>query len=126
MRILVDTHVFLWWVLGVDRFSVEAKRVIHDRDNRLLLSVASVWEAGLKLDKLGLADRFEITLNGAMVDLDLTILDVELRHAIHTGLLPFHHRDPFDRMIIAQAIAEGIPILTADKVMAKYGVPIIW
>src|SRR5579884_4277239 len=126
MRILIDTHVLLWWMLGIDRFSDTAKNVIHDANNRLILTIASVWEAGLKLDKLGLVGRFEGMLNIAMVDLDITILGVELRHAVATGSLSDHHRDPFDRMIIAQALAEGLPILTADKVMAKYAVHVIW
>lgn len=126
MRILIDTQILLWWVLGVDRFSADAKKVILNPGARLILSLASVWETALKLDKLGLTDRFERMLNTAIDDLGLSILSIELKHVTRSGYLPYHHRDPFDRLLVAQAIIEGIPILTADAAIAKYPVQVIW
>jgi PIN domain nuclease of toxin-antitoxin system len=80
----------------------------------------------LKLDKLGIVDEFETLLDRAVNTLRLSILAVDLRHIVQSGLLPFHHRDPFDRIIVAQAIIEGLPILTSDTQIAKYPVRVIW
>ena len=80
----------------------------------------------LKLDKLGIVDEFETLLDRAVNTLRLSIIAVDLRHIVQSSLLPFHHRDPFDRIIVAQAIIEGLPILTSDTQIAKYPVRVIW
>jgi PIN domain nuclease of toxin-antitoxin system len=128
MRILIDSHIFVWWALRspIDRhITREERRVLEDPTNDLLLSTATAWELALKMDRLGLTNGFEPLIHAAIRELRLTILGVELRHIIYSGSLPWHHRDPFDRILISQALLEGVPILTQDRKIAQYAVPII-
>jgi PIN domain nuclease of toxin-antitoxin system len=125
MRVLIDTHVFLWWAREEHRLSRKALALLEDRESDLVFSMASVWEAALKFDRLGITD-FEALVGRATRHLRLSILAVELRHIVHSTQLPFHHRDPFDRMLIAQARLDGMPILTVDAMIAKDPVPVIW
>ena len=97
---------------------------MEDPSNQLLLSMATAWELALKVDRLGLISGFEPLIQSAIRELRLTILAVELKHIIYSGSLPWHHRDPFDRILIAQALLEGAPILTQDRKIAQYAVPI--
>ena len=97
---------------------------MEDPSNQLLLSMATAWELALKVDRLGLTSGFEPLIQSAIRELRLTILAVELKHIIYGGSLPWHHRDPFDRILIAQALLEGVPILTQDRKIAQYAVPI--
>jgi len=87
--------------------------------------MATAWELALKVDRLGLRGGFEPLIQAAIRELRLTILGIELRHITYSGSLPWHHRDPFDRILIAQALLEGVPILTHDPKIAQYTVPII-
>ncbi len=127
-RLLLDTHVFLWWVDDAPELSAAARRVIADGHNECYLSVASCWEMAIKssLGKLRLAksvDRFvseQVTANG------FSMLNIELRHAAKVEKLPFHHRDPFDRLLIAQAVMEKLTIVSADSNFSDYGVKVIW
>ena len=125
MRVLVDSHVFLWW--AEDKPIPErVTEILEDPENDLLFSMASAWELALKLDRLGLANRFEPLLQGAIRELGLEILGIQLSHITYSGTLPWHHRDPFDRILVAQALLEGVPILTADKKIAQYPVHVLW
>jgi PIN domain nuclease of toxin-antitoxin system len=127
-RLLLDTHAFLWWVDDAPEISASARRVIADMNNECYLSVASCWEMAIKssLGKLILAkpvERFvseQITANG------FSLLNIELRHAAKVEKLPFHHRDPFDRLLIAQAVTEKLTIVSADSGLSEYGVKVIW
>jgi PIN domain nuclease of toxin-antitoxin system len=125
MRVLIDTHVFLWWAGEEHRLSRRALDLLENAESDLVFSLASVWEAALKFDRLGIAD-FENLVARATWSLRLSFLPVEIRHIVQSAKLPFHHRDPFDRMLIAQAIMEGVPILTADTAIGRYPVPVIW
>ena len=87
--------------------------------------MATAWELALKVDRLGFTNGFEPLIHAAIRELRLTVLGVELRHIIYSGSLPWHHRDPFDRILISQALLEGVPILTQDRKIALYAVPII-
>ena len=87
--------------------------------------MATAWELALKVDRLGLAGGFEPLIHAAIRDLRLTVLGIDLQHIIYSGSLPWHHRDPFDRLLIAQALLEGVPILTQDRKIAQYSVPTI-
>lgn len=126
MRVLIDTHVFLWWATADHRLPRRVLDVLENPESDLIFSMASVWEAALKSDRLGILGDFEALIDRATRLLRLSILAVEMRHVVMSARLPFHHRDPFDRMLIAQASIEGIPILTADEVIAKYPVRVIW
>lgn len=128
MRILLDTHAFLWWIDDAPEISSRAKRLIADPGTEVLLSLASVWEMAIKisLDKLKISsplERFvpeQLSLNG------FRYLDIDFPHISRVSVLPFHHRDPFDRLLIAQSLEEKLPILSADKTFRQYGVKTIW
>jgi PIN domain nuclease of toxin-antitoxin system len=125
---LLDTHAFLWWIEGTPALGRRAKAAVANPDNEVLFSIASCWELAIKLSlgKLrvpGSLDRFipeQLTLNG------FALLDAELRHVLRVARLPFHHRDPFDRLLAAQALEDQLAIVSADRVFRKYGVTTVW
>jgi PIN domain nuclease of toxin-antitoxin system len=128
MRVLLDTHAFLWYVLDDARLGADAKAVISDGANEVLVSAASFWETAIKvgLGKYSLSVPFaEFWQNNIDVN-QFAVLGIEIKHAAILTSLPHHHRDPFDRLIVAQALAEGIPIVTADGAIRPYGVTVIW
>jgi PIN domain nuclease of toxin-antitoxin system len=125
MKVLIDTHVFLSWAREEHRLSRRALTLLENPESDLVFSMASVWEAALKFDRLGITN-FEALIARATQRLRLSFLAVDLRHIVHSTRLPFHHRDPFDRMLIAQASLDGIAILTPDAMIARYPVPVIW
>ena len=127
MRFLLDTHAFLWFIDGNRQLSVFGREAIEAPDNQPILSIASLWEIGIKislgrLDMHGTVDEFpqHIGLNGIVVQ------DIAFEHIDQISKLAFHHRDPFDRMIVAQAIVERWPILSIDKAFDAYPVTRIW
>lgn len=126
MKVLLDTQCWLWMQASPERFSSSALRLIKNTENELLLSAASSWEIAIKtsLGKLSLpmppADYVPDRLRSSGV----TGLPIEHSHALHVASLPLHHRDPFDRMLIAQAQLERLTILTADRQLSLYDVQI--
>ncbi len=128
MQALLDTNAFLWFISGSDRLSNKALNYIADFENDLVISAASLWEIAIKtsLGKLELLSPFDQLLPSQLEKNDIAVLSIELTHLTKTIDLEFHHRDPFDRLIIAQGITEKIPIITSDAVFAKYPVDIIW
>ena len=126
MRVLVDTCAFLWWATGDQRLSRRALEVLENPESDLVFSVASAWEIALKMDRLGFVEDFDMLLDRATRILRLSIMAVDVRHVIASARLPFHHRNPFDRALIAQALMDGIPILTVDAAMAQYPIRVIW
>jgi PIN domain nuclease of toxin-antitoxin system len=128
MRALLDTHVLLWMMMDESRLSPAARTIVDDPDSQLLLSAASVWEMAIKVQigKLALDVDLDTFVRGAVEAGAVDELPILLSHARRVATLPPHHRDPFDRMLIAQAQAESVPIVTADGVMKLYGVPIVW
>ncbi len=128
MRLLLDTHVFLWWIAGDHRLSEKAVQVISEADNRLFLSAASGWEIAMKA-KLG-----KLLIDGDVTSFiieqmrlnSIEQLPVMLSHALHVSTLEALHRDPFDRLLVAQAQLERMPILTADRYIAAYPVETVW
>lgn len=124
MRLLFDTHAALWWLTDDARFGERAAHHLVDARNEALLSAAVVWELAIKrsLGKLEAPAGFATML----VDAGARPLPVTLDHAAAVEELPWHHRDPFDRMLIAQALTEGAAVVTADPKLQSYGVPIIW
>jgi PIN domain nuclease of toxin-antitoxin system len=127
MKVLLDTHAFLWAVAEPEKLSKQAARVIEDQANQLLLSAASLWEIVLKTQagKLQLpeAPRF---LAEHMAQLGIEPLPVEAGHVLALLSLPRHHRDPFDRLLVAQCQTEHVPIVTANKEIRRYPVQTIW
>lgn len=128
MRMLLDTHTLLWFVWNHANLSASARSLMTDPKNTLLLSAASIWEIAIKvaIGKLTLADPYEVFMHQAISTTGLTILPLEVRHAAALTTLPFHHRDPFDRMLVAQALVEKMPLLSADAVFDAYGVTRLW
>lgn len=127
MRLLLDTHAFLWFMAGDARLSGAARRAIEARDGEWWLSTASIWEMAIKssLRRLMLPARASDYI-AEKVQRGLQILAIDWPVAAAVERLPFHHRDPFDRLIIAQAQAERLDVVTKDKVFRKYGVKVVW
>ena len=128
MKVLLDTHAFLWAMMDEPRLSTRAREVLKDGAITLVLSVASVWEVMLKVQagKLRLPDAPGRYLEDRANLFGMERLPIELRHVQQLEALPMHHRDPFDRLLIAQARVEGLPILTADPAFARFDVQVIW
>lgn len=128
MRILLDSHSFLWFITGDDRLSDRAKNLITDLSNPVLISVASLWEISIKtgLGKLELSRPFEEFIPEQRALNEIDQLPIELAHLAKRIDLPLHHRDPFDRLIIAQAMVEGLPIISRDAEFQSYSIEIIW
>ena len=127
MRILLDTHCWLWWVAEPDNLGDKARRLIEDRRNTIFLSAASSWEIAIKysIGKLNLLEPPDEFVPKRLARDSISALPVEHIHALHVASLPFHHHDPFDRILISQSILESLPILTVDKQFHSYDIEII-
>jgi PIN domain nuclease of toxin-antitoxin system len=128
MRVLIDTHVFLWWVEGDRALPARARAALADRDNECLLSLASAWELSIKagLGKLKLALPVRRYVTEQVAANGFRILDIRMAHIGRVESLPQHHGDPFDWLLIAQALEEKLPVVTADPIFRDYGVKRIW
>ena len=128
MRLLLDTHVWLWWSQDAPELSRPARRAIANPANQCWLSTASAWEMALKISngKLRLEGDLEDFLPSQMAENGFAFLPIDVRHVARTVKLPFHHRDPFDRLIVAQALVEGLTVVSADEIFSKYGVRRLW
>jgi PIN domain nuclease of toxin-antitoxin system len=127
MRLLLDTHVWLWQIAAPERLSGEARDILARSDTRLYLSAASGWEMSIKqkLGRLDLGGAAELVVPDLMLRSDVAPMSITHQHALRAGALPRHHRDPFDRMLIAQAQLEQLPIMTSDAAFAMYDVELI-
>ncbi len=128
MLALLDTHVLLWWSVGDPRLSERSKSFLADPANRLLWSVASTWEAAIKssLGRLSVAEGLDRFVARYLSQQGIESLPITNAHAIRTAALPHLHADPFDRMLVAQAQSEGVPLLSGDGQIARYDVEVIW
>jgi PIN domain nuclease of toxin-antitoxin system len=128
MRLLLDTHALLWFVWNHANLSAMARALLADPNNTLFLSVVSIWEIAIKvsINKLILVDPYDVFMNQAIASLGLNMVPIEVRHATLLTTLSHHHKDPFDRMLIAQAIVEQIPIVSADVAFDAYAVTRLW
>jgi PIN domain nuclease of toxin-antitoxin system len=128
MKLILDTHSFIYFIEGNPRLSARARALIEDINNDKFISKASLWEMAIKVSigKLTLADRFDklipqqIALNG------FELLNIEMEHVFVVSDLPFHHRDPFDRLLIAQSMSEQFPIVGNDSKSDDYQVQRLW
>ena len=127
MKLLLDTHIFIWWADQPEKLSPTALSALEDETNELLLSVASVWEMQIKiqLGKLKLSLPLKELIKNQQETNDLTVSPVALTHVLALDALPFHHKDPFDRLLIAHGIAEGLTIVTADSQFSAYSVKLL-
>jgi PIN domain nuclease of toxin-antitoxin system len=125
VKLLLDTQLLLWAAVAPERLSARAKREINDPENQLLFSAASLWEIAIK-SSLGRAN-FNVeprVLRRAMLDNGYVELPVNSEHAVNVDNLPPLHKDPFDRLLLSQALVEGITLLTADEQLARYKRPV--
>jgi len=127
MKVLLDTHCWLWWIAEPQRLGVEAHAIFTDSANELLLSVASLWEISIKygIGKLSLPEAPELFVPPRLRRDRITLLPIEPEHALRVCVLPTHHKDPFDRMLITQAQHQRLPIMTADPLFARYEISLI-
>jgi len=118
----------LWFIAGSANLSPTARMLIEDPDNQPLLSMASLWEMAIKLSigKLSLGEPFETLIPEQMRLNGIELLQIEMAHVVVVARLPFHHRDPFDRLLIAQAMVEQIPIVSGDPAFDSYNVKVLW
>lgn len=128
MRILLDTHSFLWFISGDKRISTKAQDLIADLGNQAMLSVGSLWEIAIKvsLGKLILSKPFDQLMPEQIALNDIEILQISLDDLGVVAELPFHHRDPFDRLIVSQAMTRSIPLLSSDATLDQYPIQRLW
>lgn len=121
MQYLIDTHVFLWFISNAKELSRTAKTLIADGNNEIFISIAALWEISIKnaLGKLTIRGSYESVIDD-VTDNSIQILPVNFAHTVEQNKLPFHHRDPFDRIIISQAIVENIDFISADAIFDEY------
>lgn len=128
MRVLLDTHVLLWALMEPDHLSRRARRIIEGADNTVLVSSASAWEIATK-HRLGRLPQAEAVVRGYkkhLGTLRATELPITADHALVAGALPQPHRDPFDRVLAAQAMVEGVPLVTRDAAFKPFRVQLLW
>lgn len=127
MRLLLDTNALLWWFENSSRLRSEPRAAIEDPANHVFVSAASAWEIAVKVSirKLPAPPNVAAWLPGQLESNGFVSLSVTLAHAVAVEMLPYHHRDPFDRLLIAQALAEQFTIVTGDAAFARYNVPLI-
>jgi PIN domain nuclease of toxin-antitoxin system len=128
LRALLDTHALLWWLSDNTALTKPARKTIADTKNVLIVSAVSAWEIAIKvrLGRLPTAADLVADFKGYVEREGFELLDISAEHGIRAGLLPGPHKDPFDRMLIAQAQAENIPIITNEAVFESYGVRCFW
>ena len=128
MRLLVDTHAFIWWFSGSEHLSMQAQRAIGDGENDILVSAAVAWEIATKhrLGKLPSAEAIARDIAGKIAEQSFEELPITVADAARAGALPGPHRDPFDRMLIAQALAGNLTLVSNEAVFDRYGVRRLW
>ena len=128
MDYLIDTHTLLWIVTDSPKLSNRAKKLYLNPENKIIISLASIWELAIKssLNKLTLEKPLEKFVDEHIKGNDIQILNIELPHILRIEKLPFHHRDPFDRLIISQQIENNLSIIGSDEAFDKYDVKRIW
>jgi PIN domain nuclease of toxin-antitoxin system len=128
MKLLLDTHVAIWLMNKKEKLSPKAKALLLDKANTLHISIASAWEVAIKTS-IGKLPEFEGGVKAFVAEMKanpVVRLPVRLRHVALVETLQFHHRDPFDRLLVATAMVENMTILTADENIPKYNVPTVW
>ncbi len=121
MKYLIDTHIFIWFIQSSPNLNITSRRLIENPNNQIFLSIVGLWEISIKnsLGKLHLIRGFE-AMTTYLQDNSIEILPLEFAHTVENNRLPFHHRDPFDRIMISQAIVENIDFISADAVFDDY------
>ena len=131
MKLLADTHAFLWLVGGDPQLSQAARTHLEDANNEILLSLASIWEMAIKvstgkLTQLTSSKSFDVQVTELLAKNGISLLPISFPHAARVATLPFHHRDPFDRSLAAQTELESLSLISADTIFDEYGIQRIW
>lgn len=128
MRALLDTHTFLWWVTNNSQLSSTVQSILRNRSNEIFFSVASGWEIAIKaqLGKLDLPSQPEYYIANQLELNSFQVLPINLNHALQIYHLPNYHKDPFDRILVAQCQVENLPLLTLDANISEYRINVIW
>jgi PIN domain nuclease of toxin-antitoxin system len=128
VRVLLDTHTLLWYTLGHPRISATATALIHDPANQIFISPASYWELAIKISigKVSLHQPYDDFIDACLNQYGFAILSIEPYHTALLLNLPYHHRDPFDRLLVAQSKTEDMPIISADTSLDPYGITRLW
>jgi len=128
VKLLLDTHAFLWWIRDDDSLGAKARKAIANERNQCFLSIASCWEMAIKksLGNLEIPEPVDRFIAEQVAVNRFSILQIDLRHVSYVSRLAFHHRDPFDRLLAAQTMEEGMSIVSADPIFQKYGIERIW
>jgi PIN domain nuclease of toxin-antitoxin system len=128
LKILLDTQIFLWMLAEPKRLGENAKSLLRNKKNQLYLSAASSWEISIKasLEKLPLPESPDLYISSRMMDLGILPLDIKHHHTFVVYSLALHHRDPFDRILIAQAIADRLHLISIDQQFRLYDLDLIW
>lgn len=128
MKVLLDTHTFLWWITDNPQLPSRAREIMEAGDTEMFLSAASGWEIVIKsrLGRLKLPADLQSFMAEQLRINAIQVLSIQMTHALHVATLPDYHRDPFDRMLVAQSQLERLPILTGDPLIAQYAVTVIW
>lgn len=128
MNLLLDAHALLWFLNDDPQLVATAKALIEDPTNRKLVSIATCWEISIKvgLKKLHLGEPATTFLPRELATNKFQLLEIDLAHATFVETLPPHHKDPFDRLLVAQALIESIPLVSADSVLDQYGIKRLW
>ena len=128
MKVLIDTHVLIWWDSDPDRLSAKAREVLCGQQSVVHVSVVSLWELQIKaaLGKVALSLPLRDLVREQQERNGVELVGVRAEHVFAVGSLPAHHKDPFDRMLVAQALIEGFTIVSCDPMVARYAVPVLW
>ncbi len=128
MKYLLDTHTLLWAIAEPEKLSKKVLRIVENLDNEIFASVANIWEICIKysIGKLEFKKDPKEFIRNEILEADFQILDIKLNHIFPLTGLPYHHKDPFDRLLISQAQTENTPILSKDPLLKKYKVEVIW
>jgi PIN domain nuclease of toxin-antitoxin system len=128
MNYILDTHAFLWFISEDEQLSESASAIVRSRDNEIYFSAASAWEISIKtgLGRLSIQDELEHFLTDQLSLNQILPMPITLSHAAYTSKLPQIHKDPFDRILIAQSVVEDMPLVSRDGIMRKYDVKVVW
>jgi PIN domain nuclease of toxin-antitoxin system len=128
MKVLVDTHTFIWALLHDHRLTPKAKQILTSNEHELVFSLVSLWEIAIKIKtgKLNTIGSSVAYIRDEMDAYGMQLLPIRYEHILQLESLPHHHSDPFDRLLIAQALTESLPILSADRAFANYGIKLVW
>ncbi len=128
MKLLLDTHAFVWWESAPEKLPPSVISLCKDRSNALLLSMVAAWEIQIKsqLGRLKFATPLADVIENQIRSNGFQLLPIELAHVLALENLSWHHKDPFDRLLIAQAMVEGVPVISSDPMFAKYPIQVLW